>query len=51
MSSPVGQTGLAEYSLALRAGTMLADQYSIVGVLGRPGGFGITYLADRKSVV
>src|SRR5262245_50824341 len=46
MSSPVGQTGLAEYSLALRAGTMLADQYSIVGVLGRPGGFGITYLAE-----
>jgi serine/threonine protein kinase len=25
---------------------MLADQYTIVGVLGRPGGFGITYLAE-----
>ncbi len=46
MTSPAGQTGLAEYSLALRAGTMLADQYTIVGVLGRPGGFGITYLAE-----
>ena len=46
MTSPAGPTSLAEYSLALRAGTMLADQYSIVGVLGRPGGFGITYLAE-----
>ena len=43
MSAPVG---LSEYSIALKAGTLLVDQYSIVGVLGRPGGFGITYLAE-----
>src|SRR5262245_14379599 len=43
MSAPVG---LSEYSIALKAGTMLVGQYTIVGVLGRPGGFGITYLAE-----
>jgi serine/threonine protein kinase len=43
MSAP---TGLSEYSIALKAGTLLVDQYTIVGVLGRPGGFGITYLAE-----
>ena len=43
MSAPAG---LSEYSIALKAGTLLVDQYTIVGVLGRPGGFGITYLAE-----
>ena len=43
MTAPAG---LSEFSIALRAGTLLSDQYTIVGVLGRPGGFGITYLAE-----
>jgi serine/threonine protein kinase len=43
MSAPIG---LSEFSIALKAGTLLVDQYTIVGVLGRPGGFGITYLAE-----
>jgi serine/threonine protein kinase len=43
MTAPAG---LSEFSIALRAGTLLSDQYTVVGVLGRPGGFGITYLAE-----
>src|SRR5438045_44212 len=43
-------TGLSEYSIALHAGSLLAGQYRIVGVLGRPGRFGITYLADEINL-
>lgn len=36
-------------SILLPPGTVLAGQYEIQGVLGKPGGFGITYLAlDRR---
>src|SRR3954454_15233002 len=38
--------GSSEFSIALQSGTLLAGQYRIIGVLGKPGGFGITYLAD-----
>ncbi len=32
-------------SILLQPGTLLGGQYAVEGVLGRPGGFGITYLA------
>jgi len=36
-------------SILLPAGTVLAETYEIEGTLGKPGGFGITYLArDRR---
>jgi serine/threonine protein kinase len=35
----------AEHSLALLPGTVVAGQFRVVGMLGNPGGFGITYLA------
>ncbi len=33
------------YPLALKAGTMLSNHFVVGKVLGKPGGFGITYLA------
>jgi len=45
MSSP-----LPLDAIALPAGTMLAGKYAIQGVLGKPGGFGITYLAEDATL-
>lgn len=37
-------------AIALPAGTLLAGKYAIQGVLGKPGGFGITYLAKDVNL-
>jgi hypothetical protein len=37
-------------NLALPAGAIIRDQYRIEAVLGKPGGFGITYLAHDRSL-
>jgi serine/threonine protein kinase len=38
------------FILALPAGTMLREQYRIERVLGKPGGFGVTYLAEDLNL-
>lgn len=43
-------TGSADFILALPTGTLLRGQYRIERVLGRPGGFGVTYLAEDVNL-
>lgn len=45
-----GTTGSADFILALPSGTLLRGQYRIDRVLGRPGGFGVTYLAEDVNL-